>query len=223
MTARNGAGIGAALALLSCSAVAGQNDWTIVPGARLGPITAETSRPALERLFGKSNVTDRDVDTGEGPEPATVVFAEHRSAGLAILWHDNRIDRVLICFKSEFGPCRWHTRNGVTLGTGVPRLATLNGCPFGIEAWGSDVGGNITSWRGGNLASEFGDDGLFHLLLSLYWQPPLTGPTPQQKQAADEIARLSRNPLSSDTAVIKLRPVVSRMLLIFPSGNPGSK
>ncbi len=48
-----------------------QNDWTIVPGKRLGPIAASTSRMELKRLFGKSNVEDKPVDTGEGPEPAS--------------------------------------------------------------------------------------------------------------------------------------------------------
>jgi hypothetical protein len=202
--------------LFSCVAVAQQNDWVMEPGIRLGPLTAETSRAALVRLFGKTNVNDQDVDTGEGPEPATIVFARDSSAKLAILWHDNRIDRVLVCFDSEFGPCKWHTKDGVTLGTGLPKLEELNGRPFAIEAWGSDVGGNITSWRGGGLATEFGDGGRFHLLLSLAWHRPPSGPTPEQKRAEDEMDRLGGRRLSSDSPVRKLHPEVAHMTLIFP-------
>jgi hypothetical protein len=61
------------LALLCGTALAAeQNDWTIVPGQRLGPITAKTTRQDLDRLFGRSNINDRDVDVEEGPEPVTV-------------------------------------------------------------------------------------------------------------------------------------------------------
>src|SRR5450432_4105072 len=90
--------------LFGSVAVAQQNDWVLEPGIRLGPLTAETNRVAVVRLFGRSNVNDQDVDAGEGPEPATVVFARDSSAKLAILWHDNRIGRVLVCFDGEFGP-----------------------------------------------------------------------------------------------------------------------
>jgi hypothetical protein len=205
------------------AAVAQQNDWIIVPSARLGPITAATSRQAVVRLFGRANVNDQDVDTGEGPEPATVVFGKDPSASLAILWEDNRIDRVLVCFRTEFRPCKWHTKDGVTLGATLPKLEILNGRPFSIEPWGSDVGGNITSWRGGKLAGEFGDRGRFHLLLTLNWQQQSTGPTPQQKQAQDEIERLGRDPQSSDSPVRRLQPEVTRILFLFPSKDRANK
>lgn len=210
----------AALALFcATSAVAQQNDWLIVPGKRLGPITTETSRTTLVRLFGKSNVNDQDVDTGEGPEPATVVLAKDPSAALAILWQDDRIDRVLVCFESEFGPCKWHTADGVSLGTSLPTLETLNGRPFVVEAWGSDGGGNVISWRGGRLANELGDGGDALVLLTLYWRHPMSGLTLKQIQADKELDRLKRNPRSSDSALRGLHAVVDRMELVFPSKN----
>jgi len=200
-----------ALALVCAGfAAAQQNDWTIIPGKRLGPIAAGTSRTDLERLFGKSNVKDKPVDSGEGPEPATVVFGKDSSAALALLWRDNVLDRVLVCYESQFGPCKWHTSAGVSLGTTVARLEALNGRPFHAEPWGSDAGGNITSWDGGRLAGELGDGGNFQLLLSLDWKGPASGPTSRQREALPEIERQSRALLSSDSAVRALRPLVYR-------------
>jgi hypothetical protein len=54
------------LVFSATSALAQQNDWRIVPRKRLGPITPETSRTDLDRLFGKANVQDQPVDSGEG-------------------------------------------------------------------------------------------------------------------------------------------------------------
>jgi hypothetical protein len=205
-----------ALALVCLGlAAAQQNDWTIVPGKRIGPIAAGTSRTGLERFFGKSNVEDKPVDTGEGPEPATVVFGKDSSTALALLWRDGVIDRVLVCYESQFGPCKWHTGAGVSLGTTVARLEALNGRPFVAEPWGSDVGGNITSWQGGKLAGELGDGGNFLLGLTLDWRGSASGPTSGQREALDEIYGQSRT-LSSNSAVRALRPVVTRMILFFP-------
>ena len=101
------------VAIVILCAVAGlaqQNDWVIVPGKRLGPITPDTSRTDLERLLGKGKVRDQPVETGEGPEPGTVVFPDEPDAALAILWEPTlrgdsyydgrkRIREALICYQ----------------------------------------------------------------------------------------------------------------------------
>ena len=193
--------------------MAQQNDWLLVPGKRLGPIRSDASRADLDRLFGKANVQDRPVDSGEGEEPATVVFPNVPTAALAIFWQDDRMDRVMVCYQRQAGPCKWHTENGVTLGTRLLQLEKLNGRAFQIEAWGSDVGGNISSWRGGTLASIFGEQ----LRLGLYFQETPRDYTPKQIKLLNEIDRQKRHPLSSDIAVRELRPTVVRMQLIFTS------
>ncbi len=203
--------------LFAAFAPADQNDWLIVPGKRLGPITPDTTRADLDRFFGKANVQDQPVDSGEGPEPATVVFPKMPKAALAIFWQDNRMDRVMICYQYEVGPCKWHTESGVSLGTDLQQLETLNGRAFQIEAWGYDLGGNISSWRGGKLAGVFGDGGNSGLHLTVGWQEPPNGPTPQQRKLENEVNRQKRNPLSSDLAVRQLHPTVERMELVFPS------
>ena len=206
----------AVFALFCATAAAQQNDWMIVPGQRLGPITAQTTRANLTLLFGEGNLKDRDFDTGEGFfQPATIVIAKDPSASLAILWGDQRIDTVNVCFERLFGLCKWHTRDGVGFGTGLLKLEALNGRSFVLNDWGSDVGGIVTSWEGGKLEREFGDrrDRLLVLTMDFSTNPSYTS---QQKQASREIRRLHRDPRSSDPAMRKLHPVVTRIWFRFP-------
>jgi hypothetical protein len=201
--------------LYAAFALAQQNDWLIVPGKRLGPVTSNTTRADLDRMFGRSSVQDQPVDSGEGPEPATVVFSEIPTAALAFFWRDGRLDRVMVCYQDETGPCKWHTESGVSLGTKVRQLETLNGRAFQIEPWVSDVGGNISSWREGKLAGVFGEGENRQVLLTVGWHEPSNGPTPQQRKLEDEIDRQERAPLSSDLAVRRLQPRVTHMMLVF--------
>jgi len=204
--------LGSALfVLFSASAMGQQNDWLIVPGRRLGPLNANTTRADLDRIFGKSDVQDQSLDGGEGPEPATVVFPKTPDAALAIFWQDNRMDRVMICYQHEAGPCKWHTQNRVSLGTNLQQLETLNGRAFQIENWGYDLGGNISSWRRGKLEAIFGS----RLVLSVYFQKTPQDFTSRQRTLLNEIDRHKRKPLSTDAAVRELDPTVTRMELIF--------
>ncbi len=126
------------------------------------------------------------------------------------------MDRVIICFQFARG-CKWHTESGVSLGTSLKQLERLNGRAFQIEPWGSDVGGNITSWRGGKLADLFGDRENHGLWLAVDFQEPPAGATPEQSKLLDALYQQKRGALSSDSAVRRLRPAVTRMTLVFRS------
>jgi hypothetical protein len=128
--------------LVLCAACvrAQQNDWLVVPGERLGPIPSSITRAGLDQLLGKDRVHDQPVDSGEGPEPATVVFSETPGAALAIFWRDNRTVRdVMICYRLEDRPCKWHARGGVRGGhfSSDPgdRMWAGGSFPGGVEDW----------------------------------------------------------------------------------------
>jgi hypothetical protein len=140
--------------LANLSALAQQNDWLIIPGKRLGPITPNSTRTDLVRFFGPANVVNKAVDTGEGPEDATVVLPGDSSQSLAIFWWGDRM-AIEICYERSTRPCKWHPQNGVSLGTTLATLETLNGAAFEILGWGTDQGCPVTSWRGGKLAAAF--------------------------------------------------------------------
>jgi hypothetical protein len=43
------------------------NDWLIVPGLRIGPITAKTTHADLIRLFGQENVSEGSGNVADIP------------------------------------------------------------------------------------------------------------------------------------------------------------
>ena len=133
-----------ALVVLSAVPLLGQqNDWLIVPGKPLGPIIANTTR--LDRFFGKVNVHDQPVDTGNGPEPATVIFFSKPEQALSLSWIGNKIGDILVCYPETTSHSKWHTEGGITLGSSIEKLEALNGRPFQCYPWVSDLGGNIIS------------------------------------------------------------------------------
>ena len=77
-------------ALFVGTAAAQKNDWLIVPGQRVGPITAATTRADLDTLFGKDNVRDGSLHGSDVPEAATIVLGNDTSAALAVTWDRER-------------------------------------------------------------------------------------------------------------------------------------
>lgn len=163
-----------------------QNDWLIVPGKRLGPITPNSTRADLDRFFGKANVDDQPVDSGDGPEPATRVYSATAESALSIFWTGTKISDIMPCYPESTTHCKWHTEDGITLGSTLEKLESLNGRPFQLVMWGSDVGGNITSWRAGKLAPLFGEAAKSKLWLTIAYPQPLDGPTAEQSKRPSE-------------------------------------
>lgn len=222
--------------LAALSAFAQENDWLIVPGQRIGPITANTSRADLDRMFGKANLRDQSVDYGEGDiRPGTIVYPDKPTAMLTIFWPSERINNRMVQDRTRVGSvdicsaslyeapsCKWHTEEGVSLGTTLQTLETLNGRAFQMTAWGSDVGGNIVSWRGGRLAGyrdEKGKGGPTGLWLHLDFPTAPKGSTREQRLLFDSIKQEKAMMMSSDPSVRALRPIVTNMQLGFPRAN----
>ena len=195
---------------------AGQNDWLIVPGVRIGPITRNTTHGDLDQIFGKANVVDEPVDTGEGPVPATVINKAKPDTSLVILWTGDHIRDVMICFPDTTKGCKWHTAEGVTIGTGVEQLQSLNARPFVMEPWGSDLGGGVASWKGGKLSFTFGEGLSRIIFMSLEYPESPEGPTSEQQKWVNNVSGPNVRTISSnDEAVRHLHPVVERLSFAF--------
>lgn len=148
------------VALCSRGLLAGtpNNDWLIVPGLRVGPLTSKTTRVDLAGIFGSKNVVDQDVTVGdEGPMPGTVVHGRHPAESLVIIWHEDRfLASIFFCFPQpptgiRQESCRWHTQEGISFGTSLKQLEKLNGRPFKLLGFGWDEKGTVLSWEGGDL------------------------------------------------------------------------
>ncbi|MBE9137552.1 hypothetical protein IQ254_10065 [Nodosilinea sp. LEGE 07088] len=114
-------------------------DWLVVPGQRVGPITAQTTRADLAAIYGEAALTDGPIPVGEGfTEPGTVVSPDpsHR---FTVVWADTAQTRPQLV--RDFGPA-WQTPEG--LGVGVP-YSTLKAAlgNFGIYGFEWDYGGTV--------------------------------------------------------------------------------
>ncbi|MFQ4135606.1 hypothetical protein PGN35_004740 [Nodosilinea sp. PGN35] len=114
-------------------------DALVIPGERVGPITAQTSRADLAARYGEAALRDGPIALGEGTtEPGTVVN-EGSDQQLAVVWQDAaQIHPRLI---KDFGPA-WQTPEG--LGVGVP-YAALQAALGDFELYGFawDYGGTL--------------------------------------------------------------------------------
>jgi hypothetical protein len=161
-----------AVAIFAAPAVAQKNDWLIVPGQRVGPVTATTSRADLDAVFGKENVQERNPDVSGGPEAATVVYPNDASAALAVTWDRERPAAIRICFGTQTGPCRWRTASGIRIGMSIRELDKLNGKSFQVDGFNQEQG-KVSSWRHGALEEDPAACG--HLVVGLAPAPMVQG------------------------------------------------
>ena len=141
------------LALFSAASYSQQpgQDWLVVPGKRVGAITAETSDASLEALFGLDNVQRIDVYLGEGfTAPGTVVYANDATRRIEVVWSDSARTvpkEVRLTGDSSV----WHTAEGISLGSTLRDIERLNGFPFKLAGFAFDYAGTIVDCGRGRL------------------------------------------------------------------------
>lgn len=188
---------------------ADDNDWLIVPGKRVGPITPSSTRADLVKMFGASNVQDREVlRTDLGTESGTLVYGNHSDQALAIFWKtedaDSRIRRIRFCPDVDLpARCRWHTAEGITLGTTLKELEQLNARPFQLNGFDWGFGGLITSWNGGRLEKMSNSCGGITLRLD-----PAPGPDSDERARLLDVVEGDDDFSSTHGAMQGLNPVV---------------
>jgi hypothetical protein len=144
------------LSLATCSATSEPaNDWLIVPGVRIGPISAKSTRANLVQMFGTNNVEDGNPEMDDDPtESRTFVSFPQPNQTVDIVWaagmKGTRIQTILLSQNPPFDS-KWHTVDGITLGTTLQQLEKLNKRPFALAGFDWDESGVVTSWRGGAL------------------------------------------------------------------------
>jgi len=207
--------------LLSAFTCAQKIDWLIVPGQRVGPITASTTRADLDSMFGKENVQERNLDISEGPEAATVVFANDASAALAITWDREHVSTIHICYGTQTGPCRWRTAGGVRIGLPIRELQKLNEKSFQLTGFGGEPQGTVISWRKGQLEEDPAACG--HLVVRLTPAAELTG-TLSKSEASLLKDLQGEKPYSSNyIPMLELNPIVSALEMQFVGPGCGAR
>jgi len=206
------------LSLVTASAAA-ENDWLIVPGQRVGPITAKTTRSELDEMFGKENVQDGSYQ-GEDLEAATIVYGNDQSAALAVTWDSEHVSRVHICFRTQTGPCRWRTASGIRIGLPIRELQKLNGKSFQVAGYGFDGQGSVMSWRNGALEADPSACG--QLLVRLLPAAEIEGREMSKEEASDlKMLQGDKKFSSSTVPLLELNPAVAALTMSFIG--PGCK
>jgi hypothetical protein len=149
------------------------SETLIIPGERVGPVTANTTRQDLAELFGEANLTDEDVNIGEGfTEPATRVNLEPEKS-FTVVWADtSRTQPVEV---RNFGKA-WQTPQGIGVGTPLSQLQEKLG-EFQLYGFAWDYGGTVVL-EGTELA-QYEDS----LILRLQTAPDAAEKSPDDFQA----------------------------------------
>ena len=119
--------------------------------------SATTSAADLRERFGAANVKTALVPWGgaEGDfHQGTVLFDGTSNAKLQILWRDATNERDPEWVSVRGTHTRWRSPAGVTLGTSLRMIEQLNGRPFRLIGFGSDVSGTVMAWSGGRLEAQ---------------------------------------------------------------------
>src|SRR2546427_10842223 len=115
------------ISLMPRLVISSDESWLIVPGAKVGPITAKTSEADLIQVYGKANVQSKDIEVGEGfTEPGTVINPDDPSKTIQIIWKDqNRRqfpDSIRISSEKK---SLWRTTQGISIGTTLKELEMI--------------------------------------------------------------------------------------------------
>jgi hypothetical protein len=144
-----------ALSALSCRTT-GQpdgGDWQIIPGQRIGRVSAATTEQELVRAYGAAAAERGRVELGEGETaPGTVLFGADSLRRLEVLWQDtvSRAHPARVILRGRTSV--WHLPAGIGLGTRLRQLEQSNRGAFTLAGFGWDYGGVVLDWRGGALA-----------------------------------------------------------------------
>jgi hypothetical protein len=195
--------------------VFGQN-WQIVPGRSVGPIGQNTSEKQLIKIYGARNVKRTQVDVGEGEmQPGTVVFPNDARKKVLILWRDvtgrEQPERFIIRGNNTL----WRTQQGITIGTSLKTIESLNGREFALTGFGWDYSGTVLHSNGGQITElglEKGED-IEGRTLILRLEPLRS----LQKTAEYKAVQGDGKFFSGHPAMKKLNPRVYEIIVEFPA------
>lgn len=129
------------------------DEWLVTP-QKVGKITKNTTKQDLITLFGKQNVVDEKeiYANGDVPPFAGVIVFKNEPNELQIVWDEKHKNKEISFIMIRGTGSKWHTIQGIQVGTSLTQLNALNGKPFEFSGLGWDYGGYINNWKKGNLA-----------------------------------------------------------------------
>lgn len=130
------------------------NDFKIIPGSRVGLITANTTEAQLEQLYGAENLKMQRIVVAEGEEQAGVILFPDTDKEIEIIWQMASSEGKPAFIRISKDSTVWKTEEGITIGSSLEALEKANGKPFEFYGFEWDYGGLVTNWNGGNFNSN---------------------------------------------------------------------
>lgn len=172
-------------------------DRVVVPGERVGPITASTTHEDLVTWLGEAALKDEEIHIGEGFTTLGTVVDLGPETGFTVIWADD--SRQQVAEVRDFGPA-WATPEGLGPGSSLAEMQAVLGT-FEFYGFNWDYGGTVL-FEGTPLAEY---QGLLFLRLQ-----PLNRAAPELENVIGDGAFSSDNPtlapldLAVETMVVRL-------------------
>ncbi len=114
-------------------------DTLVIPGQRVGLVTAETSRVDLAARYGEAALEDAPIPMGEGTTEAGTVVTPAPDEQFSVVWQDaSQTQPQLI---KNFGPA-WQTPEGLGVGIPYSEVNAILG-DFQLYGFAWDYGGTV--------------------------------------------------------------------------------
>jgi hypothetical protein len=171
----------------------------------------DTSHLKLAMSFGFRNVTATNVEANGTKVPASVIFPDDPQQRLEVWWKNATSSGIYLIVIT--GQSDWTAPGGLRLGLTLAELEKLNHKSFKLKGFDKDGIAAGSDWGGGELASLAGG---CTAGLSMRADP---------KVSAKIIGALSPNKeyASSNPQMRAAKPVVSEILIGYPSGAPATQ
>ncbi len=155
--ARGGQGwvFGGALTTETTNTTASQ-DGLITNENGITGIHKTSTEADLIKLFGKENVVHEKEIYANGDVPpfkGFAIFKDKPNELLLCIDPENKKNEIDFAMIRQKGG-KWHTNEGVKVGTTLTELTTINGKPFLFSGLGWDYGGYINDFQKGKLYHE---------------------------------------------------------------------
>jgi hypothetical protein len=109
---------------------------------------------ALAETFGGKNISRDTISPAGGrPSVATVLFA-NTAREVYFLWNDSIHFSSLNAIVVRKTGSSWQTREGISIGTSLSQLVTINEKEVGFTGLGYKAGAGMVSWNDGVLANR---------------------------------------------------------------------
>gem|GEM_PF-582982 len=127
------------------------DEYTLKPGKKAGPVTAKTGYSALKAKFGEQNVKIDTLWFAEGMHMmGLVLFPGSKNEMEIVCEDDNYEEPSYVRIQKEGG--RWHTEEGIFVGTSGTKLQEINKKGYTFSGFDWDYGGNVLDWNKGELS-----------------------------------------------------------------------